>query len=86
MPHMRPPAPIAALRAALALSAGPAFTASNWSIVPAPPTGQNGNLPGVSAVPDSEAWAAGTENGAATVLPAGTTLAGVARMRAVPAC
>jgi hypothetical protein len=67
MPHMRPSAPLAALRAALVLSAGPAFAASDWTIVSAPPTGQNGNLPVVSAVPDSDAWAAGTENGAATV-------------------
>jgi len=58
MPHMRLPASIAVLRAALVLSAGFAFVASDWSIVPAPPTGQNGNLPGVSAVPDSGTSAA----------------------------
>lgn len=65
MPRTRIPATIAVLGAALALSAGTAFAASGWIIASAPPAGQNGNLLGVSAVSDADAWAVGTENGAA---------------------
>jgi hypothetical protein len=53
-----------AVGVALALGASPAFAASGWTIVPAPPTGANANLFGVSAVSDSDAWAVGTQNGA----------------------
>lgn len=41
------------------LSAGSAFATSGRTIASAPPTGQNGNLLGVSAVSDSDAWAVG---------------------------
>ena len=50
---------LAALGTAAALAAGPASAASGWTIVSAPPTGQNANLQGVSAVSDSDAWAVG---------------------------
>jgi hypothetical protein len=62
---MRVSATLAVLEAAPVLSTGAAFAASSWTSVSAPPTEQNGNLLGVSAVPDSDAWAVGTENGAA---------------------
>ena len=56
---------LAALGTAAALVAGPASAASGWTIVSAPPTGQNANLQGVSAVSDSDAWAVGSTHGAA---------------------
>jgi hypothetical protein len=56
---------LAALGTAAALAAGPASAASGWTIVSAPPTGQNANLQGVSAVSDSDAWAVGSTHGAA---------------------
>jgi hypothetical protein len=65
MLRMRAAVTVAALGAAAALAAGPAFAASGWTIASAPPTGQNGNLQGVSAVSDTNAWAVGSENGAA---------------------
>jgi hypothetical protein len=52
------------LAAALLLSASPAL-AAGWTVVSAPPTGQNANLQGVSAPSDTSAWAVGNENGAA---------------------
>jgi hypothetical protein len=52
-----------AVSAALALGASPALAASGWTIVPAPPAGQNASLLGVSSTPDSDAWAVGSENG-----------------------
>jgi hypothetical protein len=52
------------LAAALLLGAGPALAAS-WTVVPAPPTGQNANMQGVSAPSDTSAWAVGNGNGAA---------------------
>jgi hypothetical protein len=52
------------LAAALLLGAGPAL-AAGWTIVPAPPTGQNANLQGVSAPSDTSAWAVGNSGGAA---------------------
>ena len=51
-----------AVSAALVFSARPALAATSWSIVPAPPTGQNAFLSGVSAVSASDAWAVGSEN------------------------
>ena len=65
MLRMRAAVTVAALGAAAALVAGPAFAASGWTIVSAPPTGQNGNLQGVSAASETNAWAVGSENGAA---------------------
>jgi hypothetical protein len=53
-----------AVAAALVFGAGPAFAASGWTIVSAPPTGENANLTSVSAASDTDAWAVGSENGA----------------------
>jgi hypothetical protein len=53
---------IAAAGAALALGIGPASAAQSWTIVSAPPTGENGNLQAVSAVSDTDAWAVGSTN------------------------
>ena len=55
----------AAVGAALILGASPALAASGWTSVAVPPTGQNANLMGVSSTSDSDAWAVGSENGAA---------------------
>jgi hypothetical protein len=52
------------LAAALLLGASPAL-AAGWTVVPAPPTGQNANLRGVSAPSDTSAWAVGNSGGAA---------------------
>ena len=52
-----------ALVAALVLGASPAL-AAGWTIVSAPPTGQNAQLQGVTAPSDTNAWAVGSENGA----------------------
>jgi hypothetical protein len=52
-----------ALAAAVVLGASPALGAS-WTVVSAPPTGQNAQLQGVSAPSDTNAWAVGSENGA----------------------
>src|SRR5690242_2903587 len=52
------------LAAALLLAAGPAL-AAGWTVLPAPPTGQNANLQGVSAPSDTSAWAVGNSGGAA---------------------
>jgi hypothetical protein len=46
------------------LGAGPALAAGSWSIVPAPPTGQNASLLGAGSTSDSDAWAVGSQNGA----------------------
>ena len=51
--------------AALIVSAGPALAAGGWTIVAAPPTGQNATLASVATVSDSDAWAAGYHSGAA---------------------
>jgi len=53
---------VAAAGAAVLLAAGTA-TAQSWTIVPAPPTGENGELAAVSAVSGTDAWAVGTTNG-----------------------
>jgi len=57
------------LGAALILAASPALAAS-WTIVPAPPTGQNGLLLGVTSTSDTNAWAVGYSNAAANGLGA----------------
>ena len=49
--------------AALAFGAGPALAASGWTIVSAPPTGQNAPLRAVSAVSGTDAWAVGYHSG-----------------------
>ena len=41
------------------------LAAGGWTIVAAPPTGQNGTFTGVAAVSDSDAWAVGFDGGAA---------------------
>jgi hypothetical protein len=46
------------LAAVLLLGASPVL-AAGWTVVPAPPTGQNANLQGVSAPSDASAWAVG---------------------------
>jgi hypothetical protein len=47
------------------LAASAAVAASGWATVPVPPTGANAVLVGVSSTSDSDAWAAGSQNGAA---------------------
>jgi hypothetical protein len=47
------------------LGSGFAVAASGWSVVPAPPSGHNAVLIGVSSTSDSDAWAVGSQNGAA---------------------
>jgi hypothetical protein len=54
---------IAAAGAAIVLGAGPALAAGGWTVVAAPPTGQNATLTGVATVSDSNAWAVGFRNG-----------------------
>jgi hypothetical protein len=53
-----------AVGAALILGAGTALAAGGWTIVPAPPTGQDGVLQGVSSTSDADAWAVGYSNAA----------------------
>jgi hypothetical protein len=48
-----------AVGAALVLGAGPALAGGGWTIVPAPPTGQDANLSGVTTTSDTDAWAVG---------------------------
>jgi hypothetical protein len=51
---------IAAAAVLLVLSAGPALAAGGgWTIVAAPPTGQDANLSGVTTTSDNDAWAVG---------------------------
>jgi hypothetical protein len=52
-----------AVAAVLAFGAGPALAASGWTIVSAPPAGQNATLRAVSAVSDTDAWAVGYHSG-----------------------
>jgi hypothetical protein len=54
-----------AVGAAVALAASSAVAASGWTVVPAPPTGRNAVLVGVSSTSDADAWAVGSQNGAA---------------------
>lgn len=55
---------IAAAGTAILLAAGSATAAQSWTIVSAPPAGENGQLSGVSAVSDTDAWAVGSTNAA----------------------
>jgi hypothetical protein len=45
--------------AVLILGAGPALAAGGWTIMAAPPTGQDAQLDGVATTSDSNAWAVG---------------------------
>ena len=54
----------AMIGAAVLLGASPALAAGGWTIVPAPPTGQNAVLEGVTAPSDGNAWAVGYSNAA----------------------
>ena len=54
---------VAAAGSALVLGAGTAFAAGGWTVVTAPPTGQNATLTGVATVSDSDAWAVGFHSG-----------------------
>ena len=47
------------------LGAGSALAAGGWTVVAAPPTGQNATLTSVATVSDSDAWAVGYHSGAA---------------------
>jgi hypothetical protein len=44
----------------LMLAASPASAQGTWTITSAPPTGENGELAGVAAVSDTDAWAVGS--------------------------
>lgn len=59
-----------AIGAALILGAGTALAASDWTVVAAPPTGQNAFLEGVTSTSDTDAWAVGSSNAAANGLGA----------------
>jgi hypothetical protein len=59
-----------AISAALILIAGNAQAQGTWTIVTAPPTGQNGVLEGVTSTSDTNAWAVGYSNAAANGLGA----------------
>jgi len=63
--HRRAAFTVAAAGSALILGAGSALAASGWTVVTAPPTGQNATLEGVATVSDSDAWAVGFHSGAA---------------------
>ena len=61
--HRRAAFTVAAAGAALVLGAGSAFAVGGWTIVAAPPAGQNATLTGVATVSDTNAWAVGFRNG-----------------------
>jgi hypothetical protein len=44
------------------IGVSPALAATGWTIVPAPPTGQNAAFTAVTTTSDSSAWAVGSEN------------------------
>jgi hypothetical protein len=48
-----------AVGAALVLGAGPALAGGGWTIVPAPPAGQDASLSAVTTTSDTDAWAVG---------------------------
>ena len=50
---------VVALGVAFVIGVGPALAAGGWTIVAAPPTGQDAQLDGVAATSDSDAWAVG---------------------------
>ncbi len=62
MPRLKIGIWAAALPAAVLFAASPALAASGWTVVAAPPTGQNAFLSGISADSGSDAWAVGSEN------------------------
>jgi hypothetical protein len=53
----------AAAGAAVILGAGTALAAGGWTVVAAPPTGQNAALTGVATVSNSDAWLVGFHSG-----------------------
>jgi hypothetical protein len=57
--HRKAAFTVVAAGAAFILGAGPALAAGGWTIVAAPPTGQNATLTSVAAISDSDAWAVG---------------------------
>jgi hypothetical protein len=64
--HRRTAATVTAAGAAVilgVLAPGSALAAGGWTVVAAPPTGQNATLTGVAAVSDSNAWAVGFRSG-----------------------
>jgi len=61
--HRRAAFTVAAAGAAIVLGAGSALAVGGWTVVTAPPTGQNATLTGVATVSDSDAWAVGFQNG-----------------------
>jgi hypothetical protein len=63
--HRRAAFAVTAAGAALVLGAGSALAAGGWTVVAAPPAGQNATLTSVATVSDSDAWAVGYHSGAA---------------------
>jgi hypothetical protein len=63
--HRRVAFTVAATGAAFILGGGPALAAARWTIVAAPPTGQNAALTSVATVSGSDAWAVGYDSGSA---------------------
>jgi hypothetical protein len=66
--HRRAAFTAAAASAAIVLGvlgSGPALAAGSWTVVTAPPAGQNATLTSVATVSDSDAWAVGYHSGAA---------------------
>jgi succinyldiaminopimelate transaminase len=61
--HARAAFTAAAAGAAMVLGAGSALAVGGWTVVAAPPTGQNATLTGVATVSDSDAWAVGFTGG-----------------------
>jgi hypothetical protein len=51
-----------AVGTAVVIGVSPALAATGWTIVPAPPAGQNASFTAVAATSDSNAWAVGSEN------------------------
>jgi hypothetical protein len=63
--HRKAAFTVAAAGAAIVLGASSALAVGAWTVVTAPPTGQNATLTGVATVSDSDAWAVGYHSGAA---------------------
>ena len=64
MLHFRSLAAVIATAGIMVFLAVEPAIAQTWTIVSAPPTGENGQLAGVSAVSDNDAWAVGSTNAA----------------------
>jgi hypothetical protein len=62
-------AAVGALASALVIVGGPASAATGWTTASVPPTGNNTELNGAAAVSSSNAWAVGTQFGAAGQTP-----------------